>query len=96
MVWANDDELELAADNQRARAIEQLGGFSHEAFIKWMDRAQLTVATAAQALGLSVRMLAYYRSGEKPIPRYIALACIGWTDLRNGVATNDEVFGLTG
>ena len=29
VIWANDDDLELAADNLRARAIEQAGGVSH-------------------------------------------------------------------
>ena len=38
----------------------------------------MTLDTAAQALGLSRRMLAYYRSGEKRVPRTVALACLGW------------------
>jgi len=29
---------------------------------------------AARALGLSRRMLAYYRGGAKPVPRIVALA----------------------
>lgn len=78
VTWAKDDALELAADNLRARAIEQAGGYSHELIWNWMDRHHLTLDTAAQALGLSRRMLAYYRSGEKPVPRTVALACLGW------------------
>ena len=27
-------------------------------------------------------MLAYYRSGAKPVPRTVALACLGWEDLK--------------
>ena len=27
---------------------------------------------------MSQRMLAYYRSGEKSVPRTVALACLGW------------------
>lgn len=72
------DELELAADNLRARAIEQAGGYSHEVILNWMARHGMTLDTAAEALGLSRRMLAYYRSGEKPVPRTVALACLGW------------------
>jgi len=30
VIWANDDELELAADNLRARAVEQAGGVSRQ------------------------------------------------------------------
>lgn len=78
VVWAGDDDLELAADNLRARAIEQAGGASHEMLWNWMDHHHLTLDTAAKALGLSRRMLAYYRSGEKPVPRTVELACMGW------------------
>jgi len=78
VVWADNDALELAADNLRARAIEQAGGYSHEVIWNWMARHALTLDAAAQALGLSRRMLAYYRSGEKPVPRTVALACLGW------------------
>lgn len=78
IIWAGDDNLQLAADNLRARAIEQAGGYSHEVIWNWMARNQLTLDAAAQALGLSRRMLAYYRSGEKPVPRTVGLACLGW------------------
>ena len=38
----------------------------------------LTLDDAAEALGLSRRMLAYYRSGAKPVPRVVELAITGW------------------
>ena len=78
VAWAGSDMLELAADNLRARAVEQAGGYSHELIYNWMARHSLTLDEAAQALGLSRRMLAYYRSGQKPVPRTVALACLGW------------------
>lgn len=81
VIWAKDDDLELAADNLRARAIEQAGGVSHEFIWNWMSRHKLTLDMAADSLGLSRRMLAYYRSGAKPVPRTVALACLGWEDL---------------
>lgn len=71
-------EIDMAADNLRAEAIEQHGGISHERIWEWMHRNGLTLDTAAEALGISRRMLAYYRSGQKPIPKHIWLACIGW------------------
>lgn len=77
VIW-NADVLELAADNLRARAVEQAGGYSHELVIEWMHRHGLTQQAAADALGMSRRMLAYYVSGEKPVPRTVALACLGW------------------
>lgn len=84
--WAGNDALELAADNLRARAIEQAGGYSHELIVEWMARNGLTLDNAAEALGLSRRMLAYYRSGEKPVPRTVALACLGWEAERRKAA----------
>ena len=82
VIWANNDNLELAADNLRARAVEQAGECSHELIWNWMAKHGLTLDRAAQELGLSRRMLAYYRSGEKPVPRTVALAMKGWEALR--------------
>lgn len=88
VTWGTDD-LELAADNLRARAVEQAGGYSHEGIVVWMHRHGMTQQQAADALGLSRRMLGYYLSGEKPVPRVVALACIGWVH-----AAEDERFAL--
>lgn len=78
VIWNDDDDLELAADNLRARAIEQAGGCSHEHILNWMHKHDLTLDSAADALGISRRMLAYYRSGAMPVPRTVALAMRGW------------------
>ena len=88
VTWGSDD-LEMAADNLRGLAVEQNGGFSHELIVKWMHQHQLTQQQAAEALGLSRRMLGYYLSGEKPIPKTVALAAIGW-----GHAKGDSRFRL--
>ena len=72
------DELSLSGDNLRAEAVEQCGGISHERIWNWMYRNGLTLDSASKALGISRRMLAYYRNGEKLIPRHIWLACLGW------------------
>lgn len=90
VIWANDEGLELAADNLRARAVEQAGHASHEFIWNWMARNDLTLDKAALALGVSRRMLAYYRSGLKPVPRTVALACLGWEE----VMKSDDKFAL--
>lgn len=90
VIWADDNDLELAADNLRARAIEQAGGVSHEFIWNWMARNDLTIDAAAVALGVSRRMLAYYRSGSKAVPRTVALACLGWEE----VIKNDLSYAL--
>ena len=51
-------EIDMAADNLRAEAVEQQGGISHERIWEWMYRNNLTLDTAAEALGISRRMVA--------------------------------------
>jgi hypothetical protein len=76
VVWPGD--IELAADNLRHRAVEQAGGIGHERLLDWMQAHQLTQQAAADAIGISRRMLNYYLSAEKPIPKTVWLACLGW------------------
>ena len=78
VLFAGDDALALASDNLRALAVEQDGGFSHQQLVAWMAHHRMTLDAAAEALDISRRMLAYYRSGQKPIPRSVGLAMLGW------------------
>lgn len=48
------------------------------AFLEWRQRHGLSLTGAAEALGLSRRMVAYYSNGEKPVPKTVLLACRGW------------------
>jgi len=77
-----EDELDLGADNLRNLAVEQAGGIGHERLWNWLHDTGMTLEQAAEALGISRRMLIYYRDGEKPIPRAIWLACLGWEAVR--------------
>ncbi|MGA7436616.1 MAG: hypothetical protein WBW32_00645 [Luteibacter sp.] len=83
VIFGDDDNLHLASDNLRAKSLEQAGHFSHEQIIVWMARHEMTLDRAAEVLGLSRRMLAYYRSGEKAVPRTVGLAMIGWETIAN-------------
>jgi len=47
-------------------------------FNQWRDKHNLSFTAAANALGISRRTVAYYASGDKPVPKHIALACKGW------------------
>ena len=49
---------------------------------EWMFRNELSLTTAAEALGISRRMVSYYRTAHKAIPRSIWLACLGWEATR--------------
>ena len=77
-----EDELDLGTDNLRHLAVEQAGGIGHERIWAWLHDTGLTLEQGAEALGISRRMLIYYRDGEKPIPRSIWLACLGWEAVR--------------
>lgn len=71
-------DSELGADNIYAWGKEQAGEVSHQMFGGWMHRNGLSLNTAAEALGISRRMVSYYRTAQKSIPRAIWLACLGW------------------
>lgn len=71
--------VDFGAPQLRRWADEQAGEIMRvEDFRTWMDEHGLTQEAAAQALGLSRRMIAYYLSGEKPIPKTVMLATEGW------------------
>lgn len=75
-------DTEFGEDNIYAWAKEQAGEVSHEMFGDWMHRNGLSLSTAAEALGISRRMVSYYRTAHKVIPRAIWLACLGWEATR--------------
>jgi DNA-binding transcriptional regulator YiaG len=73
IVWT--DDIDMAADTLWRLAQEQAGvTMSSDAFKQWREPKAYTLDSAARALGLSRRMVAYYEQGEKPIPRIVALA----------------------
>jgi len=83
--WGNSIEWideEFGADNVYAWAKEQAGEVSHQMFGEWMRHNNLSLSTAAEALGISRRMVSYYRTAHKAIPRTIWLACLGWEATR--------------
>lgn len=75
-------DTEFGPDNVYAWAKEQAGEVSHEMFAGWMYRNKLSLTAAAEALGISRRMVSYYKTAHKPIPRSIWLACLGWEATR--------------
>jgi hypothetical protein len=76
VVW--NDAIDLGADRLYERCKEQAGELSPKQFDTWMKHHHLSLTTAADALGLSRRMIAHYRTGSRPIPKIVHLACKGW------------------
>jgi hypothetical protein len=73
--WPGD--IDMGADQLYELAREQAGEWGPERFSAWMATHGLSLNAAADALGLSRRMIAHYRTGSRPIPRVVALACEG-------------------
>ena len=70
--------MDISSDSLRRLALEQATSMMTPTMIKtWRQELGLSLTQAAHILGLSRRMVAYYESGKKEIPKYVALACIG-------------------
>ena len=70
--------LDLGADRLYGLCREQAGLPTASEFEAWMELNSLTLSGAAESLGMTRRMIAYYRAGSKPIPKVVGLACKGW------------------
>lgn len=84
IVWPG--ELDIGADRLFELALEQSGRPGNAEFIRWRWRNGLSLSAAADALGMSRRQVAYYASGEHPVPRTVLLACKGWEAERQHAA----------
>ena len=69
---------EIGADTLWLETLSATGHGDTRLFLEWRLRHALSLSKAADALGISRRMTAYYSSGEKPVPKPILLACRGW------------------
>lgn len=70
--------IEQSAETLWLETLSATGRDDVRRFLEWRLRHGLSLSGAAEALGLSRRMIAYYSNGEKQIPRAIMLACRGW------------------
>lgn len=72
------DGLDLGADTLYELCRQQAGLPTASEFDAWMKRNGLSLQSAADSLGMTRRMIAYYRTGNRAIPRVVGLACKGW------------------
>jgi hypothetical protein len=74
-----DCGIDFGAAQLRRWADEQAGeAMPAVAFRAWMQGHGFTLDRAAEALGLSRRTVAYYLSGEQPVPKTVMLATEGY------------------
>ena len=78
--------LDLGADTLYTLCREQAGLPTAQGFDAWMQRNGLSLVTAAESLGMTRRMIAHYRTGSRPIPKVVGLACTGWEAKRQGIS----------
>jgi hypothetical protein len=76
LVWPSG--AEAGADALWLETLSATRRDDTRAFLEWRLRHGLSLTRAAEALGLSRRMVAYYSNGEKPVPKTVLLACRGW------------------
>jgi hypothetical protein len=69
---------EAGADSLWLETLSALKRQDARTFLEWRLRNGLSLSKAAEALGLSRRMVAYYSNAEKPVPKTVLLACLGW------------------
>jgi hypothetical protein len=70
--------LDMGADRLYELGREQAGLPTASQFNEWMAQHHLSLTDAANVLGMTRRMMTYYRTGSRPIPKVVMLACKGW------------------
>lgn len=71
--------MSLDCDRFFELSLEQSNMIENVRFRQWQDSHALSLADAAKAIGLSRRTISQYRTGARPVPRVVALACKGWS-----------------
>lgn len=72
------DGLDIGADRLYELSREQAELPTASQFSAWMAQHRLSLTDAANVLGMTRRMMTYYRTGSRPIPKVVMLACKGW------------------
>ena len=76
LVWP--DGSEIGADSLWLDTLTAIGRGDARQFLEWRLSNALSLAKAAEALGLARRTVAYYSNGDRAVPKTVLLACKGW------------------
>ncbi len=76
LIWP--DGYEIGADSLWLDTLDAIGRSDARQFLEWRMAGGLSLAKAADALGLARRTVAYYSNGDRPVPKTVLLACKGW------------------
>lgn len=73
LAWACGASLD--SDRVLEMALDQAGLRANIEFRHWQNRHQFSLSAAADVLGLTRRTISQYRTGSRPIPKVVGLAC---------------------
>jgi len=91
--WLEPD-IQIGADTLYMDALAQNAADENtRIFIDWRARTGLSLARAAEALGVSARSISRYSNGREAVPRSLALACLGWDSLQQNPTMAAEESG---
>ncbi|VEF09695.1 XRE family transcriptional regulator [Pseudomonas fluorescens] len=91
--WLEPD-IQIGADTLYMDALVQNAADENtRIFIAWRARTGLSLNQAAEALGVSTRSISRYSNGREPVPRSLALACLGWDSLQQNSTLAAEESG---
>ena len=76
LIWP--DGFEIGADSLWLSTLDAIGREDSRQFLEWRLANGLSLAKAADALGLARRTVAYYSNGDRRVPKTVLLACAGW------------------
>ncbi|MEO5338564.1 MAG: DUF2442 domain-containing protein [Magnetospirillum sp. WYHS-4] len=85
VAWDGDVELDATFLFRQAR-YQAAEALRPEEFRSWRAMHGLSQARAAEALGISGRMVKYYEDGSHMVPKTILLACKGYDALHADMA----------
>ena len=81
LVWP--DGSELGAESLWLDTLDAIGRSDARRFLEWRLANGLSLAKAADVLGLARRTVAYYSNGDRAVPKTVLLACKGWDATQN-------------
>lgn len=73
------DGREYSADALWLTTLSVIGRGDSREFLEWRLDNGLSLARAAEELGIARRTAANYSNGSQPVPKAILLACKGWS-----------------
>lgn len=90
VTWDDEEPPSIVATTLLYRLAAEQAEEPARRFDAWMITNGLSATRAAEALGMTRRSIISSRTGARPVPTYINLACIGWEAARGWRQTHAD------